>query len=442
MAALAKPSAIIPLTGVRFVAALLVLVGHSANSIRFAGPEHFWHICLTQLTGIGMPLFFVLSGFVIHYNYSESIRSEPLRGTYNFFVARFARLYPMYFVILCLALFRIGYFENLTIPALVQSLKTGLLSYLLLLQSWHYQIVGEHSLIFAYPAGMQVTWSISSEWFFYCCYPIICVALVQLRRIQPTLWAITAITVLGYASVHFAFLTWNAVDDYAIRKYGEVAGAASVDSFVFWLYYLSPYPRLFEFVMGALAAVLFELVRGIPISRREALFGRLLLTVAIGAIAAVYLALFTPTAWLSDLFIFDEALVLQKYFAFAPFVAALLFCCARYPSCLANALTQPWIILCGEASYSIYLIHIMVIQFIEIFDQVTKVAPAPYNFWGIVHGAVTMAITTLIVISLSLVTYRIIEVPARRMLRRALSLRPRVEKSSVDRSDISPVAVH
>ena len=59
-----------------------------------------------------MPLFFVLSGFVIHYNYAQPVHAQPLRGTYNFFVARFARLYPMYFVVLFADLFFHGFLDD------------------------------------------------------------------------------------------------------------------------------------------------------------------------------------------------------------------------------------------------------------------------------------------------------------------------------------------
>ena len=46
-----------------------------------------------NLTGIGMTLFFVLSGFVIHYNHSST--SPALAAFTPSFVARFARLYPL-----------------------------------------------------------------------------------------------------------------------------------------------------------------------------------------------------------------------------------------------------------------------------------------------------------------------------------------------------------
>jgi peptidoglycan/LPS O-acetylase OafA/YrhL len=43
-----------------------------------------------------MTLFFVLSGFIIHYDYSEQITKYHWRGIVSFLIARFARLYPLY----------------------------------------------------------------------------------------------------------------------------------------------------------------------------------------------------------------------------------------------------------------------------------------------------------------------------------------------------------
>jgi peptidoglycan/LPS O-acetylase OafA/YrhL len=414
-----KPSAIPALTGVRFVAAFLVLTGHAAGIMRFPGPPPFWHVCLSQLSGIGMPLFFVLSGFVIHYNYSQSVHAQPLRGSYNFFVARFARLYPMYFVVLCVDLFFHGHFDNWHGWAMPYGLKIALASYLPLVQSWHYQVLGENSLTFVFPPAVQVAWSISTEWFFYLCYPFLCIALARLRSVRSIAAAIVAVIVVGYASIHLAFITSPDVETYAVAKYGNIGAAGSPGSFVFWLYYLSPYPRLLEFVLGALTAAFYMAVREAPVSRPEATAGRLILAAAIIAIAIVYLALFTPVHWLADLAVFQDAYILRMYFTFAPFMAAVLFCCARYPSWVASLLSRREIVLCGEASYSIYLVHMMVIEHMMTFEKLANMPPSR------LYGAATVLTTMLIVISVSLVTYRVIEVPARRALRSALSIRQR-----------------
>ena len=431
-----KLPAIPALTGVRFVAAFLVLTGHAVGIMRFPGAEPFWHVCLSQLTGLGMPLFFVLSGFVIHYNYSQPVHTQPLRGSYNFFVARFARLYPMYFVVLCADLFFHGFFDGWRGLAMPYGLKVALASYLPLVQSWHYQSMGERSLSFVFPPGVTVTWSISTEWFFYFCYPFLSIALARLRSVAAIAVAIIAVIALGYASIHLANITSPAVEDYAVAKYGQVAAVGSPSSFVFWLYYLSPYPRLFEFVLGALTAALFMAMREMPVSRGEAAVGHLLFAAAIAATAVVYLALFTPVPALADLPVFQDAYILRMYFTFAPFMAVGLFYCARYRTVISALLSRPGVMLCGEASYSIYLIHEMIIERIQQFNQLANPPFSP------LHDVAAVLITMFAVASISLVTYRVIEVPARRTLRRLLTLRPKAQKLAIGtvRQRLAPAA--
>ena len=66
------------LTGLRFFAALTIVIEHSVTfMLPFQHEAPVWHIALNRLGGIGMPLFFTLSGFVIHYNYSTALRSIP-----------------------------------------------------------------------------------------------------------------------------------------------------------------------------------------------------------------------------------------------------------------------------------------------------------------------------------------------------------------------------
>jgi peptidoglycan/LPS O-acetylase OafA/YrhL len=61
----------------------------------------------------------------------------------------------------------------------------------------------------------------------------------------------------------------------------------------------------------------------------------------------------------------------------------------------------------------------MIVERILQFNQLASTPPSR------LYGAATVLAAILIVISVSLVTYRVIEVPARRALRFALSVRPR-----------------
>ena len=47
-----------------------------------------------------MTLFFVLSGFVVHYNYGNLVTKGRLRGIAAFLWARFARPYPLFLLMM------------------------------------------------------------------------------------------------------------------------------------------------------------------------------------------------------------------------------------------------------------------------------------------------------------------------------------------------------
>src|SRR5216684_3338330 len=85
------PDAIPSLTGIRFVAAFTIVAGHIYSPVG-------------NLTLIGMPLFFTLSGFIIHYVYAASFAAGWRGAAVKFAGARFSRIYPLYFMLLLIAL--------------------------------------------------------------------------------------------------------------------------------------------------------------------------------------------------------------------------------------------------------------------------------------------------------------------------------------------------
>ena len=81
------------LTGLRAVAAALVLA-HHFNPLRPARVGWRLHSLVAEMH-VGVTVFFVLSGFLIGYRYLGQER-VPLR---TYFANRFARIYPMYFLL-------------------------------------------------------------------------------------------------------------------------------------------------------------------------------------------------------------------------------------------------------------------------------------------------------------------------------------------------------
>jgi peptidoglycan/LPS O-acetylase OafA/YrhL len=87
------------LDGLRGLAVLLVLVGHSA--IAFTGvPAFDW---IDGYTSLGVQLFFVLSGFLI----TRILLDAKDRPHYfrNFFARRSLRIYPLYYALLGFVMF-------------------------------------------------------------------------------------------------------------------------------------------------------------------------------------------------------------------------------------------------------------------------------------------------------------------------------------------------
>jgi peptidoglycan/LPS O-acetylase OafA/YrhL len=94
-----------PLTGLRIVAALLVVVFHLRGNLRNAFPDAadaFWPVLDSGL--LGVDLFFALSGFVLTINYVDAAGVRLSRsGTARFLWARIARVWPAYVVTLLIA---------------------------------------------------------------------------------------------------------------------------------------------------------------------------------------------------------------------------------------------------------------------------------------------------------------------------------------------------
>ncbi len=167
-----------PLTSVRFFAALFVVLHHSAPAFLnyFRGmsmyviPKDFAGRILFSFT-FSISFFYLLSGYVLGMVYLREGKTVDAR---RFFAARFARIYPLYLVMLVLDL------PEIVVPEIQRfGLATGLFKVMkifagnaLLLQAW----VPERLLRMNSPS-----WSLCGEAFFYLCFPVMGVLLWKLR---------------------------------------------------------------------------------------------------------------------------------------------------------------------------------------------------------------------------------------------------------------------
>lgn len=156
MIAAQKPRMLPTLTGVRGFAALAVLFYHirggMAGYLPGAVIDGFAHGYLA------VDLFFVLSGFVLWWNYGPAFVAEGTRAAPRFLVRRIARIFPLHLAILAaMALFALALLASGRDPGPHYGFA-ALPAHALLVQNWGFTA----DLRWNDPA-----WSISTEWAAY-----------------------------------------------------------------------------------------------------------------------------------------------------------------------------------------------------------------------------------------------------------------------------------
>lgn len=353
------------LTGLRFLAASAVLISHFDHRSLISVPSAL----IDYLDGgrTAVSLFFVLSGFILAYNYVDlSGKGDRVK----FYASRVARIYPV--TLLALGIGAAG------------MLYAALNSDSGVLQDWYalkdtnvFNVWGSFLAQLTVTTGWLPTaslnqpwnspaWSIACEAFFYALFPLLIIRLrkMTLRRIG---------LVLVGALVLQCLIIWSAR---AFAPAGQKGFLVSQ----------FPLTHLFEFLVGIAAALFFlrggaEWIRRGP--RRSLLLVGSLFPLAL-------LAYFRPV---------DPAYLLMSPL-FAVLILALATPCRRRPSALA------WgpLVLLGEASFSLYMIHVPLMNLFSI--------ARPSHMFGWLLIAITVFLSVLV--------FKYYETPARFRVRTAI----------------------
>jgi peptidoglycan/LPS O-acetylase OafA/YrhL len=312
-------------------------------------------------------------------------------------VYRFTRLYPLYITLIVLEYLLNPYGE---FPHLLHALPY----YLTMTQAWIYQTIDKDSLVYAFPSSWisQVSWSISTEWAFYCVFPFLARPLARLRSCR----AVFSIALgVGIFQILWPLLTRTFVLTHG-PQLGLLFGASPVagdqDSFSRWLYYFSPFGQAANFIVGSLMAKAYQLRSDADITRRELRIGRLALFGACTLFAALYVLAFTNVSALVT-FLHTNALFLLP-------IAAIIFLSARYPQA-CRLVGRPVMIWGGEASYSIYLLHMLVLRLFVAYG------PGANGVVWLEWTRLAAALTLTLLLARGL--YLALEMPAQRALRSA-----------------------
>jgi len=169
------------LDGLRGIAILLVLMRHSIFGIETHSKWLSTLLAAGQLTWSGVDLFFVLSGFLIGGILLDARNSPNYFKT--FYIRRAYRIFPLYYALTALFLFRhlpfrvLGDLPPLSIPWF---------SYLTLTQNFWMAHLGWFG-----GRGMLVTWSLAIEEQFYLTIPL----LIRKLRPERLLWVLLGVIV-------------------------------------------------------------------------------------------------------------------------------------------------------------------------------------------------------------------------------------------------------
>ena len=387
------------LTGLRFWAAFFILLNHLL--LGFISRENPWLKNLLGAGGVlGMNTFFILSGFIIHYNYHAKLKDFSGHSFYEFFVARFSRLYPLF-----VCLFLVDFFAtNLTLQRFdPDDVWRSLKYFFTMSQSWFYlpTTTGE-TITYMYPRA-SIAWSISTEMLMYSCYPLLLLAFRKERASYVARGILVGVLVL-MLSLGLRWLNnhMGSIDRIGVQVFGEQAGMERnfSYSFAFWFVFLSPYVRVFEFIIGAMTAQVFLRLRDHPVGTREAFVMPVLGLVAMLFIVVTFFPDVYSIVWVKNA---------HRLVGYYPPLAIIIFVVARYSgSLVCRFFSITTFVNLGERSYSIYLFHIFV------YSAATHVPAAGGP------TAVRIAVLWATVFASAHILYQFIEMPARKKVRDAL----------------------
>jgi peptidoglycan/LPS O-acetylase OafA/YrhL len=370
------------LTSLRFIAAAMIVIYHCRGQFGIS-PD-------VNLLGLpqGVSFFFVLSGFILTCVYPR------LQGTsrWRFFLARFARIWPAHIAALGLALL-------LVLGPLSGQPGAPLVFNVAMLHSWV-------PLPAYYNSGNALSWSISTEFGFYVLFPLL------IYQFQRT-WLIKLAGAFALVVAIVCFCLWTRIP---YQRTAEFSDRIVDDGLV----YVNPLCRLFEFVLGMSMALLWR--RLTPRYKPGKMVATLVEFSAVGlALVAIYTGSHVwwiyntrwpgPPGW--------------KWLAdggISCVPVGLMILTMSFQRGWISQLLSHWLaVLLGEISYSIYLVHQIIIELYRPYARSFEMVPD----WAQLIGF------SLIVLSTAYLLWALVERPFRRGI---LKLWPGNPKANASRA--------
>lgn len=346
-----------PLTSLRFFFAFIVFLSH----LDYLPKEEVFfndiYLGILKHGSLGVSFFFILSGFILAYNYQDKIISREVSYK-DFWAARIARIYPLHLFTLLLSL-PIFFTDSFNAPV---KWTLSFLANLFLLQSF----VPDEQIYFGFNA---VSWSISNELFYYLAFPFLIFGFYKFTR-----------------SVYFSLILLLAI------PLGIYFSPTSIEVFVFGI---NPLLRITDFIIGILLFKIYE-------SRIIEKWFKKFSTASLLEFAA--LAIFVL------FFIFRESVAggyrLSSYY-WIP-MGLIILVHSYQKGIVSKFLSHKSLILLGEISFSFYMLHGLVMRYLLAVER---------RLHLVQHHYIMMVILFLATLVASYIVYKLVELPSNRYLR-------------------------
>ena len=389
------------LTGIRWFACLLVFLHHNTPG----GQTPMWIVYFMNNGACAPAIFFVLSGFVLAITYADSLKRLDGKSTWDYVVARIARIYPLYLLMLLVALaFTLQRGSNVGRMDFALQLTT--------MQSWS----PDHGAAYGVnPPG----WTLSIEVFLYMCFPFLLLWLRPGRLATSKAVLTMVITVVSMLIMALAVYQTGTID------------VPAHQAFSMHHLYRIPLFRLGDFILGiAAAAIYLNLIRRPSRTPAAPAAGG-----PTGATTPPKIRWAGPLSTVAVLVMVGLLLIphfannpLGNDVAFAvPTVALILGLGLATHTRLTRFMSLTWVVLLGELSYAFYLSHLVIQIYITGFPLT--------NGFTWLSTLQFLAIFTFIV-GVSYVLWRWFAQPSRGWVRRTLTRGP----GSAGRSNAAPTS--
>lgn len=360
------------LTGIRTLLALSIVLFHFT-------PSHLGPLYPFVDNGyVFVGVFFLISGYILTYNYADRGSSFNKR---NFWVARFARLYPIYLLALIVS---IKMLEDEWAARSHAEFWKGVILTPFLLQGWSPNLATFWN---------TVAWTLSCEVMLYAAFPWLIripwpKTAGRLIALLMTIWAIGMIP-------HSLYLLTN--PDHLTGPVTRYTSTYLVRFLKF-----TPLPYVCTFLVGV---VLGKLQHVLSITSRQRY------ALAAASVAALMVVFYGLVDHLPYLLMHGGLLI--------PLFAALVVGLSGVNPVAAVFACRPLLIV-GESSYCLYLLHFNVLMLVRKYHLSQHLHLAALDPW----------FSYVFVVLFSLAAYRFVENPSRRIILNRLSTRPRVPQTT------------